>query len=172
MTDDVLGDVRSVLSTTAQRWTALVNAVPQHLLTRAPAPGQWSAAECLAHLVETEKTVFPARLSQFMEGRGWLAAFDPDAQERKSPPGAPDELVTELAHHRDQNLTRLARVTADDLDRTAEHEELGRVTLRQLLCEWAAHDLAHTVQGERALMQPFIPASGPWRSYFSDHEVG
>jgi hypothetical protein len=29
----------------------------------------------------------------------------------------------------------------------------------------------HLVQAERALMQRFIPATGPWRSYFADHDV-
>jgi hypothetical protein len=29
----------------------------------------------------------------------------------------------------------------------------------------------HTVQAERALMQPFIQACGPWQSYFIDHQV-
>src|SRR5260221_14319361 len=41
-----------------------------------------------------------------------------------------------------------------------------------LVHEWAAHDLMHTVQAERALMQPFVVGSGPWRSYFADHDVG
>jgi len=30
----------------------------------------------------------------------------------------------------------------------------------------SAHDLMHTVQAERAMMQPFIAGSGPWRPYF------
>jgi hypothetical protein len=29
----------------------------------------------------------------------------------------------------------------------------------------------HTVQAERALMQPFVAGSGPWRGYFADHDV-
>ncbi|MBA2285220.1 MAG: hypothetical protein H0W02_07045 [Ktedonobacteraceae bacterium] len=45
------------------------------------------------------------------------------------------------------------------------------MTLGELLHEWAAHDLMHTVQAERALMQPFILACGPWRSYLSDHDA-
>ena len=45
------------------------------------------------------------------------------------------------------------------------------MTLEQLLNEWAGHDLMHTVQAERALMQPFIAGSGPWRGYFADHEA-
>jgi len=55
------------------------------------------------------------------------------------------------------------------LPRTARHQELGPVTLEQLLHEWAAHDLMHTVQAERALMRPFIEGCGPWRPYFADH---
>ena len=37
--------------------------------------------------------------------------------------------------------------------------------------EWSGHDLMHTVQGERAILQPFIDGCGPWRKYFSDHIV-
>jgi hypothetical protein len=42
---------------------------------------------------------------------------------------------------------------------------------RELLNEWVGHDLMHTVQAERALMQPFVAQSGSWRSYFADHDV-
>jgi hypothetical protein len=37
--------------------------------------------------------------------------------------------------------------------------------------EWAAHDLMHTVQAERAMMQSFILGSGTWRPFFLDHDV-
>jgi hypothetical protein len=29
----------------------------------------------------------------------------------------------------------------------------------------------HLVQAERALMQGFIPDTGPWRHYFVDHDI-
>ena len=45
------------------------------------------------------------------------------------------------------------------------------MTLRQFLNEFWAHDTMHLVQAERALMQGFIPETGPWRSYFADHDV-
>ena len=59
----------------------------------------------------------------------------------------------------------------NDLSCTARHSDLGIVTLEELLHEWAAHDLMHTVQAERAILQPLILGSGPWRSYFKDHDV-
>jgi hypothetical protein len=40
-----------------------------------------------------------------------------------------------------------------------------------MLNEWVAHDFNHTIQAQRALMQPFIPTSGPWRHYFIDHDL-
>ena len=70
---------------------------------------------------------------------------------------------------RADSLALWDKLAESDLDRTARHSELGVVTLRELLNEWAGHDLMHTVQAERALMQPFIEGCGPWRSYFTDH---
>ena len=48
------------------------------------------------------------------------------------------------------------------------HSELGPVTLGQAMDTWAAHDLNHTMQAERALMQPFISGSGAWRVRFTE----
>jgi hypothetical protein len=62
-------------------------------------------------------------------------------------------------------------VSEADLERTAGHPELGQVTLREMLNEWAAHDLMHTVQAERALMQPFVVGSGKWRGTFAAHDA-
>ncbi|MGW8250602.1 MAG: hypothetical protein ACWGO1_08165, partial [Anaerolineales bacterium] len=58
-----------------------------------------------------------------------------------------------------------------DLERRSRHMELGTVSLGDMLNEWPAHDLNHTVQAERALMQPFIQSCGPWQEYFTDHMV-
>lgn len=41
----------------------------------------------------------------------------------------------------------------------------------EMVNEWAGHDLNHTVQAERAIMQPFVRGCGPWQKYFSDHLV-
>jgi len=164
----VLTWTRAVLQTTPARWTALVNDLPDELLRRSPAPGEWSAWECLRHLVETDQLVFPVRVKGFLEGRD-LASFNPDA--RPSTPGAtePHELERLFVAVRRKNLKLLESLEKEDLGRTARHEELGPVTLEQMLQEWAAHDLMHTVQAERAMMQPFLQGVGPWRPQFADH---
>jgi hypothetical protein len=166
---DILEKVLSVLSTTPARWMALTGSLPPELLARTPALGEWSALECLGHLLDTERYVFPVRVALFLAGRD-LEAFSPDTQ-GSSLEQSPAELATEFARLREASLAALNKVTASDLPRMAHHSELGLVTLGEMLHEWAAHDLNHTVQTERALMQPFIAGSGPWRGYFKDHEV-
>ena len=168
--DDLLWQVQAVLSTTAARWLSLTETLPVELLTRAPAPHEWSALECLQHLLDTEQMVFPIRLQALLAGRDF-AAFDPDAEGTVlSPNQSPAEVATTFAQCRATSLALFAQVTMPDLSRTARHAELGVVTLAELLYEWAGHDLMHTVQAERALMQPFIAGSGTWRSYFADHD--
>ena len=169
--DNVLAHVRAVLSATPARWTALTEAVAAELLTQPPAPGEWSAAQCLQHLLDTERAVFPVRVRCFLAGQDF-PAFDPDAQGTVAASAlAPAAAAAEFARLRAETLRLLDTLTAADLPRRARHGELGPVTLAELLHEWAGHDLMHTVQAERALLQPFIAGSGPWRKYFAAHDL-
>ena len=166
---DVLVMVKAVLSTTAMRWLQITKTLSIDLLNRQPAAGEWSATECLVHLLDTEH-IFPARVQALLAGQP-IPAFDPDTQGTTNTTSSPEQLANEFASLRQTSLAVLERVTPQDFSRTSEHSELGTVTLGQLLHEWAAHDLNHTIQAEKAIIQPFIQGSGPWRSYFQDHEV-
>ena len=160
---DVLAKVKAVLASTATRWLNMTEVLPVDLLNRPP------AAECLIHLLDTEH-IFPARVQALLAAQA-IPAFDPDTQGTKDTTSSPGKLAAEFAGLRQTSLAVLERVAPQDFNRTAEHSELGTVTLNQLLHEWAAHDLNHTIQAERAVMQPFIQGCGPWCSYFRDHEV-
>ena len=166
--ENLLTQARTILVTTVPRWRTLTESVDEALLARAPELGEWSAADCLRHLVEAERDVFPARVRYFLAGHDF-PSYDPDAAAAIAEPRPPGQLVEEFNGLRKASLVLLATLTDADLTRTARHADLGQVTLGELLHEWAAHDLMHTVQGERALMQPFIAGCGPWRSYFTDH---
>lgn len=169
--DNLLPSVQTVLATTPARWLSLTELLPVELLTRPAAPGEWSALECLQHLLDTELLVFPVRLKALLAGQDFQA-FDPDAQGTKPATSqTPAETAQQFAELRAANLVLVGQVTPTDFSRTARHSELGLVTLSELLHEWAGHDLMHTVQAERALMQPFIAGCGPWRPYFVDHEI-
>jgi len=171
--ENILMWLTPVLTTTPKRWMNLIEALPIDLLAQPPAPKEWSALECLQHLLDAEQHVFPTRVKAILAGKDF-PAFDPDSQGTlvgAVTPTSALEKVAEFARLRTETLSLLATVTPPDLQRTARHAELGIVTMSMLLHEWAAHDLMHTVQAERAMMQPFIAGCGPWLEYFTDHVV-
>ena len=51
--DQLIARVREILSATPGYWRALAGSVEPSLLARRPAPGEWSADECLHHLLDT-----------------------------------------------------------------------------------------------------------------------
>ena len=168
--NNLLETVKAVLSTTPTRWSSMAEILPEYLLTRNPLPNEWSAMDCLCHLLDTERWVFPMRVHALLAGENFVA-FNPDKQGTHYVKQDPNQLSEEFTQLRKNSLIELDEVTLNDLSRTARHSELGIVTLEELLHEWAAHDLMHTVQAERAILQPLILGSGPWRSYFKDHDV-
>jgi len=169
--ENILPWVHAVLKSTPEQWSDLSATTPAELLAAPPAPKEWSALECLLHLVDTERAVFPVRVRAFLEGRDFTA-YNPDREGSKLDPSRSAlALAAEFARLRAESLALMARLTSADLPRQARHPELGMVTLSELLHEWAAHDLMHTVQAERAMMQPFIQGCGPWQRYFADHIV-
>jgi hypothetical protein len=168
---DSLTRIRAILTTTPLRWSQLVATVPDDLLRARPAPMEWSALECLQHLLDTERQVFPVRLQALRHERD-IPAFDPEQEgTQDTAEQSASALAADFAQLRATNLAALVKVSAAEFGKRAEHSELGMVTLGELLHEWAAHDLDHTIQAERALMQPFIRASGPWQPYFAANRI-
>jgi DinB family protein len=166
-----LAEVHAVLSTTPERGPRLVSTLPIDLLSRPPATGEWSALHCLQHLLDAERLVFPVRLHALLAGQEFFD-FDPNERHAGTESLTPGQLVAAFAHARKASLVLFKQVSDDDLGRTKQHPTLGTVTLAEMLHTWAAHDLNHTVQAERALMQPFLLGCGPWRTFFRDHEIG
>ncbi len=166
--NNILINVRSILTSTSSRWMELARNLPGDLLAQTPAPGEWSAIECLQHSINAEY-MFQSRLDAFREGRD-LQAFDP-SQGMKTIHQPPLELAREFARRREESLLMLETITTEDFDRKSQHPELGLVTLGEMLHQWAAHDLNHIVQAERALMQPFLHGCGAWQKFFTGHMV-
>jgi uncharacterized damage-inducible protein DinB len=169
--NNLLEYVLAVLSTTPERWQRLVSTLPIDLLTRPPVAGEWSALHCLQHLLDAERLNFPVRFHAFLAGRDFVA-FDPNRAAPDLDAQTPEQLAAAFARSRQESLVLLKHVGDDDLRRTVRHPQLGTVMLAEMLHTWAAHDLNHMVQAERALMQPFMLGCGPWRLFFRDHEVG
>lgn len=168
--NQLIDDVVAVLSITPERWQRLVSVVPGELLNRPAAPGEWSAVNCLRHLLAAERTNFPVRYRAFLAGEDF-APFDPNQPHPDLDAQTPQQLADEYARLREESLTLIKQTRDEHMGLTVKHPALGPVTLEQLLNTWAAHDLMHTVQAERALMQPFMDGCGSWRVFFQDHEV-
>ena len=143
---------RATLSTTAARWSSLTEHVPLEVLARPAAQGEWSAMDCLCHVLDAERWVFPVRMQALLSGINFVA-FNPDTQGTHYTTQVPEQLAEEFARLHKASLVEFDGVTIEDLISTARHSELGTVTLGELVHEWAAHDLMHTVQAERAMMR-------------------
>jgi hypothetical protein len=168
--ENILAWTRLVLATTPIRWESLAQTLPAELLTRPPAAGEWSALECLRHLMDSDK-VFTSRLSYFLAGQDF-ADFNPDqAGTRLSATPDPQVMAAQFTRLRTDSLAALAAITPDDLKRRTCHSALGLVSLGEMVHTWAAHDLLHTLQAERAIMQPFILGSGAWQVNYLEHLV-
>ncbi|MGI8486783.1 MAG: DinB family protein [Thermomicrobiales bacterium] len=167
---DLIATVSYVLRGGPARWDSFVAAIPEDLLRLAPAPEEWSAVECLQHLIDVE-VVFAARSVLIREGKD-LVSFDP-ATEGEVGSVVPDiqGLLAQFRASRAKSLDMLAGLKEEELERTANHEQFGSVSLQELLNEWAGHDLMHMVQAEQPVMQPFIAGCGKWRGFFACHDV-
>jgi hypothetical protein len=120
--------------------------------------------------VDAERQLYPVRVRAFLTGQNFVD-YDPNQPHPELTALTPEQLATAFAQARQESLILLTQLKDEDLERTTQHPKLGTVNLAQMLHTWAAHDLMHTVQGERALMQPFMLGCGPWRPFFWDHEV-
>jgi uncharacterized damage-inducible protein DinB len=169
--DDVLMWASALLTTTPKRWMNLVESLSTELVTQPPAPGEWSALECLLHIIDAERGIFPVRIKALLNGQSFPAFFPDTEGSKLDEQPNPLDLVAEFARLRTENLSLLATITPMDLAKPGVHPELGPVTLGEIVHQWVAHDFNHTIQAERALMQPFIQGCKPWREYFIDHVV-
>ncbi|MBA3873416.1 MAG: DinB family protein [Anaerolineae bacterium] len=166
MTDNILNWSKSILAISPARWLRLVQSVPMELLSMRPAENEWSAIECLQHVVDVERTSFPTRIKALLAEQPF-AGFNPSDQPPKPAPTI--TLANEFNQLRQETLALFNQITEANLDNQSLHAEYGMVTMRQLVHHMAGHDLNHLVQAERALMQPFIQGCGPWVVNYEDH---
>lgn len=129
----------------------------------------FSPRDVLGHLIHGEKTDWIPRLRQIMEGRGDrpFEPFDRFAMRKQDGRPTISEMLEEFASLRMENLTTMESMSlsADDLERTGIHPDIGVVTVRQLLATWTAHDLAHLAQIARTMAKQYAEAVGPWRGH-------
>ncbi len=168
MPSDFILQVRWTLERTTERLRGLVTDAPLEIVAWKPSPAEWSVEEVLAHLVQTEE-VHLDRLRAILEGRT-ITAFDQNeaVKETSSWMVMPTQLMDQFARARLRSLPEVEKVRDEQLRLMTNHTELGPVTMRMLLADWATSDLAHTRQIIKLLIQPFYRELGPWQKYYKN----
>ena len=114
-----------------------------------PAPGEWCANEVLGHILEAEARGFNGRI------RTMLAETDPAlvgwdqvgvATARADCERDPLGLLAEFLALRDDSLALIRSLEPADLERSATHDRVGRLTIADVLAEWVHHDRNHLRQ--------------------------
>lgn len=164
-----LTEATALLSRTPATLDALLRGLPEAWVTANEGPGTWSPYDIVGHLNHGERADWMPRLRRILEhgdGRAF-EPFDREAQFTESAGRSLDTLLDDFAALRAGNLADLAalHLTDADLARPGLHPSLGRVTLRQLLATWVAHDLDHVVQIARVMGRLYADEVGPWRQY-------
>jgi DinB superfamily len=164
-----LDDAIGVLRRTPPVLHALLSDLPDPWLRSNEGLDTWSPFDVLGHLIDGEETDWIPR-TRIILARGPNPAFEPfdrfrhQRLNRETPVAA---LLERFAALRSENVTELAgfRLTPRELALEGIHPELGRVTLRELLATWVAHDLGHIGQTVRVMAKQYGEAVGPWRRY-------
>jgi DinB family protein len=118
-----------------------------------PAPGEWSANECVGHLIEAERRGFAGRIRVILApGPGGeppiLETWEQTAvaEARRDHLRPPADLRDEFVELRRQSIVLVRGLVPDDLSRVGIHPHVGPLRVGELLGEWVHHDRNHIRQ--------------------------
>ena len=164
-----LSDGVAVLERTPATFRALLTGLPDTWTAANEGPDTFSPFDNVGHLIHGERTdwIPRARIILAQADNRRFEAYDRFAQVRESHGKRLADLLDEFAELRAANLATLCEwnLSEREFALESEHPHLGRVTLRQLLATWVAHDLGHLAQTARVMAKQYREAVGPWREY-------
>jgi hypothetical protein len=117
-----------------------------------PKVGEWSANECVGHLIEAERRGFSGRIRQILEAQpdtpAALIAWDPPAvaEARRDHERPGSLLAAEFTALRADSVAQVRALLPADLERYGVHPDVGPLSVGELLGEWVHHDRNHIRQ--------------------------
>ena len=118
-----------------------------------PEPGEWSANECVGHLVEAERRGFAGRIRRILAADrpdipADLEGWDPPAvaEARRDHLRSGAELAAEFDALRADGVRLVRSLKAADMARVGIHPLVGPLRVDELLGEWVHHDRNHVRQ--------------------------
>ncbi|MGA2591604.1 MAG: DinB family protein [Bryobacteraceae bacterium] len=133
-----------------------------------PSSERWSISMVLAHLADVEVRGFRDRFEAILGAeRPLLAAYDQLALFRSRTDFDPYGEMARFTEERSRTLTLLKALPDGAGLRSGQHEELGLITVAQLVNEYAFHDLGHIRQiMELYRAHVFYPEMGAYQGYY------
>jgi hypothetical protein len=162
--DEVAGLLRAARDHVVSELTALGDP----LAGWKPAPDEWSANECVGHLIEADRRGFAGRIRRILaadgvQEHGWdqrgIAAGRRDWERPVA------DVVEEFQLVRDDAISLVESLRAEDLPRHAIHDVVGQVSVLELLHEWVFHDRNHIRQLLANAQARAWPAMGNTRRF-------
>jgi hypothetical protein len=118
-----------------------------------PEPGEWSANECVGHLIEAERRGFAGRIRRILAAERPdvpvdLESWDPPAvaEARQDHLRAGSELAEEFDSLRADSVRLVRSLKPADMARIGNHAAVGPLRVDELLGEWVHHDRNHVRQ--------------------------
>ena len=123
------------------------------LLRVRPEPGEWSVAECVAHLADSELIVAARYRWILAEEQPEILGYDQDlwVAALRQVDDDPEALVAVFEALRRWNLELWANRPEADRDRVGRHRERGPESFGLVFRLAAGHDRVHIAQGRRTL---------------------
>lgn len=152
---DALGDddPADVLAVGPERARAIVRDAAD-LLRQRPEPAEWSVAECLAHLADSELIMAARSRWILAEDEPDIVGYDQDAwvtNLRQGEVEDPASLLAVFAALRHWNLDLWMAAPTAARERIGRHRERGPESYGLMIRLAAGHDRIHLAQAEQAL---------------------
>jgi hypothetical protein len=158
----------ALMEKTPQLLETILGGVAREVLRWKPAPDRWSISEVLSHLADCEDCLTERVRRMVLEDAPPLKEYEAPAEGFSA--GAPQEHLSRFTHARRELVQFLRTLPPEVGARTAQHSELGLITLDQMLNEWASHDLGHIRQiAELYRARAFHPNAGPFSAHVTLH---
>ncbi len=147
--------VISSLENTLEILPSVVGEIPVENLKRRPSPEKWSAHEHACHLAEVHPMFFE-RLDLMLEQENpTIKPYFPDKHDEPDLllKADLDESLKKFAEDRKNLLEKLRKLSPEDWQRTANHEEYSHYSIFIMFRHLALHDYVHTYRIEELLLK-------------------
>lgn len=146
-----LTEIATLLSATPVILETTLKTTPHRLTRYQPTPADWSINEVIGHLIEAEQRGFAGHIRLMLsEEHHTCIGWEPDevAAARHDNDKNAIDLLAEFAAMRQQNVELVRNLQPAQVQRLATHKKVGTISVRDLLGEWAYHDLNYIKQIE------------------------